>query len=105
MTARVGVRGGSVYLPAEVYDRYFAGVQAVIVLIRDGSLQILPVRQMAAGGCLLKIRNAAGDRVATAPDVFHARGLADWRQDGLAARWSSELGALLVDLPTRATAN
>ena len=105
MTARVDVRAGSIYLPAEVYQTYFAGVQAVIVLIREGSLQVLPVRQMAAGGCLLKIRNAAGDRVATAPDVFQARGLAEWRGEGLAARWSSDRGALLIDLPAEETAN
>ena len=105
MTARVDVRAGSVYLPAEVYETYFAGVQAVIVLIREGSLQILPVRQMAAGGCLLKIRNAAGDRVAAAPDVFQARGLAEWCGAGLAARWSSAQGALLIDLPAETSAN
>ena len=60
---------------------------------------------MAAGGCLLKIRNAAGDRVATAPDVFQAKGLAEWRGVGLAARWSSDRGALLIDLPPEETAN
>ncbi|MDJ0942224.1 MAG: hypothetical protein QNJ30_02080 [Kiloniellales bacterium] len=105
MTARVDVRQGSVYLSAEVYETYFAGVRAVIVLIRDGSLQVLPVRQMAAGGCLLKIRNAAGDRVAAAPDVFQAKGLAEWCGVGLNARWSSEQSALVIDLPAETTAN
>ena len=99
MTARVDVRAGAVYLSAETYQTYFQGIEAVILLIRDGSLQILPVRQMAAGGCLLKVRNAAGDRVASAPDVFHANGLGDWKASGLEASWSSEQGALLVPLP------
>ena len=105
MTARVDVRRGSVYLRAQDYDTYFAGVAAVILLIRDGTLQILPVRQMAAGGCLLKIRNAAGDRVATAPDVFAANDLGAWCEEGLAARWSPGQGALLVDLPAQVSAN
>ena len=102
MTARVDVRNGAVYLPATVFDTYFQGVEAVVLLIREGSLQVLPVRQMAAGGCLLKVRNAAGDRVAIAPDVFRANGLADWEGQGLPARWSREQGALLIDTPKTA---
>ena len=99
MSTTVKIRSGSVYLSAAAYDTYFRGVEAVIMLIRDGTLQVLPVRQMAAGGCLLKIRNAAGDRVASAPDVFHANGLGDWEADDAVANWSSKRGALLIALP------
>jgi hypothetical protein len=98
VSARVDVRAGSVYLPAAVADVYFRGVEAVVVLIRDGGLEILPVRQMAAGGCLLKVRNAAGDRLASAPDVFFANGLGDWTAAGLEAAWSPERGSLRVPL-------
>ena len=55
VSARVAVRAGAVYLPAAVAETYFRGIAAVMVLIRDGALEVLPVRQMAAGGCLLKI--------------------------------------------------
>lgn len=65
MSASVMVRNGSIYLDAGVVERYFKGIDAVVVLIREGELQILPVHQMAAGGCLLKICNAAGDLVAS----------------------------------------
>ncbi|SMF30687.1 hypothetical protein SAMN06265365_13736 [Tistlia consotensis] len=99
MTARVEVRDGAVYLPAALAETYFRGVDAVVLLIRGGALQVLPVRQAAAGGCLLKIRNAAGDRVAAAPDLFLAAGLGAWAAQGLEARWSSEAGALVVELP------
>lgn len=99
MSRVIDIRNGSIYVPVDIYDTYFAGLNAVIVLIRDGRLMILPVRQMAAGGCLLKIRNARGDRVATAPDVFDAHGLADYSARDLAVRWSAEDGALLADLP------
>lgn len=105
MAATVDVRAGAVYLSAAVVERYFPGIDAVIVLIREGGLQVLPVHRMAAGGCLLKVRNAAGDRVATAPDVFHANGLGDWAAEGLGARWSARHGALVVDLPSMETAN
>jgi hypothetical protein len=88
-----------------VYDTYFRSVEAVILLIREGKLYVLPVRQIGAGGCLLKIRNAAGDRVAMAPDVFAANGLGEWSGKGLAAHWSSEQGALVIGLPDQDTAN
>ena len=98
MSARIDVRDGSVYLDADVVERYFKGIDAVIVLIREGELQILPVHRMAAGGCLLKMRNAAGDRVANSPDVFRANNLESWRADGLEAAWSAEKGALIITL-------
>lgn len=100
MSARIDVRNGAVYLDAEVVERYFKGIEAVIVLIREGELQILPVHQMAAGGCLLKLRNAAGDRVASAPDVFRANNLETWTAAGLMAAWSVEKGALIAAIKT-----
>ena len=96
MSALIGVQNGSVYLSADVVDRYFRAIDAVVVLMRDGDLQILPVRQMASGGCLLKVRNAAGDRVAAASDVFAANELLHWSDEALEAHWSSEHGALLA---------
>ena len=105
MTAKVDVRNGSVYLTAAVVETYFKNIGAVIVLIRDGALQILPVHRMATGGCLLKVRNAAGDRVAAAPDVFHANDLGHWAAEGLDAEWSADRGALLVALPGKEIAN
>lgn len=105
MSGRVDVRRGAVYLPAPMAETYFRGVDAVIVLIVEGELQVLPVQRNAAGGCLLKVRNAAGDRVAVTPDVFAAHGLETWVGEGLEARWSSERAALLVTLPGAATAN
>lgn len=98
MGRTIDIKRGSIYISAEVYEVYFKGLEAVIVLIRDSKLMILPVRQMAAGGCLLKMRNAKGDRVATAPDVFEAHGLQDFSAEALEATWSSEDGALVVAL-------
>ena len=96
---RVDVRRGAVYLPAAVAETYFNGIEAVIMLIRDGDLLVMPVHQMASGGCLLKRRNAAGDRVASAPDVFEANGLGDLSADALEGRWLTEAGAFCVTLP------
>ncbi|MDJ0686725.1 MAG: hypothetical protein QNJ84_18735 [Alphaproteobacteria bacterium] len=99
MTATVDIRQGAIYLSRETYQTYFAGIEAVIVLIRDRTLQVLPVMHMAAGGCLLKMRNAAGDRVASAPDVFAANGLFDWTATEIEGRWSAEAGGLVIALP------
>ncbi len=98
MTHLVSVRRGSVYLTAATAASCFPGIEAVIILLDETYLRVLPVHRMAAGGCLLKIRNAAGDRVATAPDAFAARGLEDWSAEELPAEWSKEEGALLVPL-------
>lgn len=99
MSKTIEIRRGSVYISADVYDTYFAGLEAVIILIRDDKLLILPVRQMAAGGCLLKVRNTQGDRVATAPDVFEAHGLSDFNFCGLPAQWSAQEGGLIAMIP------
>ncbi|MEM1362158.1 MAG: hypothetical protein AAGF94_10640 [Pseudomonadota bacterium] len=98
MRRTIDIKRGSIYVSAELYETYFAGLDAVIILIRDGNLLILPVRQMAAGGCLLKMRNARGDRVATAPDVFEAHSLSDFSAMALEVTWSADDGALVAPL-------
>ena len=96
MTQPVTIKGGSLYVPREVYDRYFAGLEAVILLRRDEDLLILPVRNAAAGGYLLKLRNSAGDRVVHAADFFRAQGIADESELPLQVAWSSERGGLVA---------
>ena len=81
---------------ATIYDRYFPGLETIVLLRRDDDLLILPVRHAAAGGYLLKLRNGAGDRVVNAPDFFREHGLDDEARarfrrawDGVdAPRWS-----------------
>lgn len=99
MRTAVSIRNGSIYISAHDYAAYFGGVTTAIVLIRDQRLQILPVQQVTAGGYLLKIRNAKGDRVLAAPDVFAHQGLSHWHAEGLPARWSHELAALVCEVP------
>jgi hypothetical protein len=83
-------------LSCEVYDRYFAGLETVILLCRDGDLCILPVKHAAAGGYLLKLRNKAGDRVVYAPDFFREQGVDDGTALELSVVWSTERGALVA---------
>jgi hypothetical protein len=92
----VSLKRGALYLSCEVYDRYFAGLETVILLRRDRDLCILPVRHAAAGGYLLKLRNKAGDRVVHAPDFFREYGVDESAARELPVVWSSERGALVA---------
>ena len=94
--ATVVIARGGLYLPYDVYNRYFAGLQTAALLRRDGDLLALPVQRAEAGGFLLKTRNAAGDRVLSAPEFFRSHGLDDDARLCLPAVWSAEHAALLV---------
>lgn len=92
----ITLRQGALHLPGETYERYFAGLEGVILLRRDRDLCILPVRHAAAGGYLLKVRNKAGDRVVHAPDFFREQNVDDSIALELTVSWSAERGALVV---------
>jgi hypothetical protein len=92
--ATVRVKRGSLYLDRALYDRYFPGLEAVILLRRDNGLLILPVRHTASGGYLLKLRNGAGDRVVSAPDFFLEQGLEEGIELEIPVVWSTEQAGL-----------
>jgi hypothetical protein len=92
------IRGGGLYMSAVVCDRYFAGVEAVVLLRPDDDVVVLPVRHAAAGGYLLKRRNAAGDRVVFAPEFFLSHGLGDDVNGEFAAHWDDNRAALVVSI-------
>ena len=85
---------GSLYLSRAVCDRYFPGLESVILMRRDDDLLVMPVTHAANGGYLLKRRNAAGDRVVTAPDFFRLHGIDDRVERDLPSMWASESAAL-----------
>lgn len=100
--AVVTLRRGTLRLDGGVYERYFAGCQAVALLPRDGRLLILPVVSVAAGGSILKIVNARGDRGVAAADLFRELGLCEEWLEGDAQRefqayWSSAEAGLVID--------
>ncbi|MGY4319077.1 hypothetical protein [Bradyrhizobium sp. JR3.5] len=92
----VRVARGALYLSHETYDRYFAGLEAVILLRRENDLWIMPVRHAAAGGYLLKHRNSRGDRVVHAPDFLREHGVNENTALQLSVAWSTECGALIA---------
>lgn len=92
----ITLKRGGLYLVRELYDRYFPGLETVILLRRNHDLLILPVRQAAAGGYLLKARNGAGDRVVNAPDFFREQGIDEALERDLVVAWSSRSAALVA---------
>ena len=92
----VQVRRGGLYLSRAVCEQFFAGLETVILLRRGRDLVVLPVRHAAAGGYLLKRRNAAGDRVVFAPDFFRAQGIADEANCDFLAGWEAEQAGLVA---------
>ena len=100
MSGEVSIREGSIYLPHQLVDTYFRDIDAVIVLIQQGELMVMPVHQATSGGSLLKVKNAVGDRVVQARDVFQDQKMLEFRADNLSVIWSAEksaLCAMLVD--------
>ncbi len=92
----LSVRRGALHMPGAIYERFFDGLENV-VLLRDGNnLMILPVRYQAAGGYVIKLRSSAGDRSVAAADFFRDNGIDDDVQLTLAAAWSNERAALVV---------
>ncbi len=98
MSARtiVTLKRGSLYLNRELCDRYFHHLEGIVLLRRDADLMILPVRHAAAGGYFLKVCNAAGDRVVTAPDFFRDHGLDDDVERRLPVTWVTARAALIA---------
>ena len=95
-TCLVTVRRGALYFTHDVYERYFASLDNVI-LLRDGrDLMVLPVRHPSAGGYVIKLRTAAGDRAVQAADFFRDNGIDDQIEMTLPAAWSEERAALIA---------
>ena len=90
------IRRGGLYLSREICDRYFAGLETVILLRRERDLLVMSVRHAAAGGYLLKRRNGAGDRLVFAPDFFREHGLGDEERREIPLGWEAGLAALVA---------
>jgi hypothetical protein len=94
--ATVTLKRGGLYLSRSVYERYFAGLETIVLIRRERDLLLLPVRHAAAGGYLLKRRNGAGDRVVNAPDFFRAQGFDDETAREFVVAWDSKRAALVA---------
>jgi hypothetical protein len=98
----VHIRDGSLYFSRALYDAYFEGLESVILHERAGKLLIMPVRHLAGGGLLLKIRNRQGDRVVHAREFFRDHALDETLDQDIPVLWDNDNAALVMNLPTPA---
>lgn len=95
-TCVIVVRRGALHFSSQVYERYFHGLDNV-VLLRDGTaLFVMPVRHAGAGGYVIKLRNGKGDRAIVAADFFRDCGIEDDVELTLPASWSDQHAALIA---------
>ncbi len=98
MADRIRIAGGSLYLDARLYERWFADVQTVVLLGDPRSLLLVPVAHAPAGGLLVKVRNARGDRVVHAPEALAGRGLPEDLEGEFPVAWDERAAALRINL-------
>lgn len=93
----VSIRRGNIHLSRELYDAHLPNADAVALLCRDDAVLIVPLTRQSAGGLLLNVRNARGDRVVHAQEFLRARGLPDdFEERRFPVQWVAELKALAI---------
>ena len=95
------LRCGALLLSRDICDRYFLGMDQVVLVRLKERVNILPARRVTSGracwgGYFLKRRNPRGDRVIDAPDFFRAQGFAEAPAVLFEARWNAELFGLTL---------
>jgi hypothetical protein len=95
------VARGNIYLSRAVCDAYLPDAQAVALLRRDAAVLIAPLARHSAGGLLLKVRNARGDRVIHAQEFLRSHGFVDdFNEHTVSATWEARSAALVLrDVP------
>lgn len=100
--ASIHVRRGNLYFHASLYERYFADLHSAILMRKADVLCILPVVNTNAGGLLMKIRNAQGDRVIHAQEFFRNHAIDEQFEEKVPVAWDSASACLRVHLPPSA---
>lgn len=90
------IRRGNVYFARDLFEHFFPGVAAVLLLREGAELRVLPVRQFAAGGLVVKTRNAAGDRVVDGAELLRAHGIEDEVSLEVPVTWSDSAACLIA---------
>lgn len=86
---------GVAQIPRAVADAHLPGCTAIVPVADGDRVCLVPVDELA-GGLLLKIRNARGDRAVDVSELLRAQG---WDADGEVpcdASWEPRMGALAL---------
>lgn len=90
----VAIADGVLTIAAGDYDAWFGGAGAVVLLREDAALCVIPVLHAAAGGSLVKIKNAARDRAIDVRELLRAHG--DEARGVRDAHWDAARALLVV---------
>jgi hydrogenase maturation protease len=94
----VRIAHGSIYLDSAFCAEYLGNAASVAVLKSDGRSLLVPLYGSSAGGLLLKVLNARGDRVVHAEEFLRTLGIgADAPERCVPARWCPEAAALILE--------
>lgn len=94
---------GNLYVPLEVYETYFDGIESVALMPHEEGVLLIPLIQQSAGGLLLKIKNLRGDRVIHAQEFWRQHGNSeDFAERVCLVRWISDRAALLLAMEANA---
>jgi hypothetical protein len=96
-TSLLTIRRAALHFSGDVYERYFNGLDSVVLLREGEALVVLPVRHAAGGGYLIKLRSGSGERTVDAADFFRQNGIDDTVELTLPATWRDEMAALVVE--------
>lgn len=94
----IRLANGNLYLDFSVYNTYFPNISSVILLDKAPHILIMPVQQQGAGGLLLKIRNAKGDRVVNVAEFFENLKVDIIEERTIIVQWNSDYSALTFNL-------
>ena len=97
-TQRIKISGGRLYIPSNVYDLYFKGIQSVVFLNRNSKAFLLPVHQSGGSGLLLKVINSKGDRVINAPEQLSEMNIDEEIEKEISVSWDAEISGLFLDI-------
>lgn len=89
---------GNLYIDFPIYDAYFRAIDHVVLLSKPPLTLIMPVHQTGAGGLLLKIRNARGDRVVNALEFLQHLEIDVLAEKTIPVQWSQDYAALTFTL-------
>jgi len=93
----VKIARGNIYLARETCEQFLAGIESVALLHRDAAVLVVPLQRGSAGGLLLKVRNARGDRVIHAQEFLRGNGFVeDFAERVVPARWDAASASLVL---------
>lgn len=93
----LAIARGVIAIARADYEATLGGAAAVVVLRRGAALWLIPVLRADAGGTIVKIRNAAGDRAIDARELLRGEGIADDDARELTCAWCAEHAALVAE--------